>query len=181
MESSSHGRPTIFLDRDGTINATCAEWWKIDAWAFIDGAPEALALLQQHGFALALVTNQSGVARNLYTTGDVGALHAHMNKLLAAYGVSIDAIAICPHGAHERCACRKPASGMRDSIERSLGAIDYTRSWMIGDKESDIGFGAAIGVRTALLKSAYWREDDLRVAPDLIVDSLYDAAKAIVA
>lgn len=173
-------RKVAFLDRDGTINLDAEYVHRIDQWAFIDRVPEALHMLQRAGFALAIVTDQSGIGVGRYTESDVHTLHAHMRELLRSADVTIDAIAFCPHRPDSGCACRKPQPAMAKIIEQQLGPIQYDRSVMIGDKPTDVGFGKAIGTKTILLRSAYWKEEELpTIQPDVVADSLFDAAQRI--
>lgn len=173
-------RPVIYLDRDGTINEDTGYLSEIEHWRFLEGAVEALQLFQANGYALAVVTNQSGIARGMFTDSDVWQLHDFMQQELATFGVAIDAIAICPHGAEDGCPCRKPATGLADIIQQTVDfSVDSTRSWMIGDKSSDVGFGQALGVKTALLTSRYWTADERPIA-DIYAESLLEAAKQIV-
>jgi len=168
------GKKTLFLDRDGTINVDTGSVHTVDDWIFEDGAIEALQKAQSAGYALAVVTNQAAIADGRTSEEKVRTIHAHMREELKAKGVSIDAIAFCPHHRGAGCNCRKPRPGLLDTVVRDLGPIDATGSWMVGDKESDIGFGRAIGVRTVLIRSRYWDTDALTVKPDRIVDSLLD-------
>jgi D-glycero-D-manno-heptose 1,7-bisphosphate phosphatase len=175
-------RRVAFLDRDGTLNADHGYVHRVADWEFLEGAVEAVAALRAQGFAIAVVTNQSGVALGYFTREDVRALHEHVQRELARLGAGIDALAFCPHAATDQCDCRKPRTGMGRSVERQLGEpIDYPASWTIGDKLSDIEFGAALGTRTALLRSRYWSPGDLTRAPDLLADSLLEAARRIAA
>lgn len=169
----------VFLDRDGTINIDTEHWWKKEEWQFTDRAPEALKLLKEAGFALAVVTNQGAIELGLYTAAEVEALHQYMQELLTKEGVQIGAIAYCPHVTATNCDCRKPKTGMAKQIEGQVGPIDYAQSWMIGDKPADMMFGKNIGVQTALIRSGYWHDDDLPARPDIIVKSLYEASLAI--
>ena len=177
-------RPTCkvaFLDRDGTINVDEGYVHRIDEWRFLDGAVDAVVMLGNAGFRVAVITNQSGIAAGRYSMADVSQLHSYMLARMAEEGAIVDAIAVCPHGATDNCTCRKPQTAMADRIARQLDAtIDYAHSWTIGDKLSDIQFGAALGMRTALIRSRYWTEADLDLPPTLVVSSLLDAAIAIV-
>jgi D-glycero-D-manno-heptose 1,7-bisphosphate phosphatase len=173
-------RPLAFLDRDGTINEDFGYVSKIEDWKFLDGSVEAMRQLQQAGFGLAIVTNQSGVARGMYGENDTHLLHEFMRAELQKAEVTIDAIAVCPHGPQDHCPCRKPATGLAKVIENQVPfKIDWDHSWMIGDKPSDVEFGHAIGVRTALLQGQYWRAENEPTA-DICVDSLATAAIHIV-
>jgi D-glycero-D-manno-heptose 1,7-bisphosphate phosphatase len=170
----------VFLDRDGTINVDHGYVHTVQGWEFCKGAPEGLKLLQDAGYTLAIVTNQSGIAHGLYTEGSMLALHEYMKEELAKAGVTISAVGFCPHGRDQKdCDCRKPKSGMAKQIEKVIGPIEYAASWTIGDKEADWGFGKAAGTKTALIRSQYWQEAKLKEKPDLIVDSLFDFAEHI--
>lgn len=171
----------VFLDRDGTINVDRGYVYRRDDWEFAPGAIEGLKLLQSAGFTLAVVTNQSGIAREYYTADDVAALHGHMRSLLATEGVAIEAVAYCPHGPEEDCDCRKPQPGMAKQIEDQLAEpVDFAASWMVGDKPADVGFGAALGLRTILLESRYWQPGELECEPTHTAASLLEAARYIV-
>lgn len=173
-------RKVIFLDRDGPINIDHGYVYRPKEWEFAPRAIEGLKLLQAAGFALGIITNQSGIARKLYTTADMRALHDYILEELRKSGVTINAIAFCPHDRDSTCDCRKPQPGMAKHIEEQIGAIDYAASWTIGDKLADLQFGQNIGTRTVLLRSNYWREAELTSHPDFIVDSLWEAAQKIV-
>lgn len=172
-------KKVIFLDRDGTMNVDTGYTHLASDWQFTDRAVDALKMLQDAGFVLAIATGQSGIGRGMYDEAAMHALHADMNALLKEQEIHIDAIAFCPHIREDNCECRKPKPGMAKAIERQIGSIDYANSWMIGDKIEDVGFGKAIGVKTALIKSRYWNEEAIIQQPDFIVPSLYKAATKI--
>ena len=173
-------QPVIFLDRDGTVNVDHGYLHRIGDWQFIDAAPEAVRSLRDAGFAIALVTNQSGVGRGYFTLDAVRALHDYVQQQLAQHDTRFDAIAICPHRPSDGCMCRKPRTAMAMDIERQLGdSIAYSQSWTIGDKISDIEFGSNLGTHTALLHSRYWDEAPRSSPPDLIAESLYEATQVI--
>ncbi|MDD5110303.1 MAG: HAD family hydrolase [Patescibacteria group bacterium] len=172
-------QPVIFLDRDGVINVDHGYVHRVEDWEFTPQAVEALQMLQQYGFALAIATNQSGIGHHRYPAADMHAVNRHMVNLLAPHGITIAAIAFCPHRRDGDCTCRKPKTGMTEQIERQLGPIDYPRSWSVGDKLADIEFGRALGTHRALIRSRYWQESDLKEKPDCIVNSLFEAAKII--
>jgi D-glycero-D-manno-heptose 1,7-bisphosphate phosphatase len=182
-DPSSNQRSMIFLDRDGTVNVDHGYVYRIPDWRFLDGSIEALILLKSHGHALSIATNQSGIARGMYTADDVAILHHHMCEQLAESDITLDAIAICPHQPGDQCDCRKPAPGLAEQIQRTVAfPIDLSRSWMIGDRITDVEFGRAIGVRTALIHSHYWSADQTSATlADIQCDSLLQAAQAIVA
>lgn len=162
-----------FLDRDGTINVDVGYLSQVDDWRLCDGAGDALIKLAELGFRLAVVTNQSGVARGLISPSELTRIHERMHDDLANHGVELHALAVCPHSPADNCECRKPKTGLVNSVEQQLGAsIDFGRSWMIGDKPTDVEFGNALGTRTALLQSSYWDAEQLGCRPDLVVRDL---------
>jgi D-glycero-D-manno-heptose 1,7-bisphosphate phosphatase len=175
-------RSVVFLDRDGTINADHGFVHCVDQWEFLPGAIEGMRQLAEAGFLLAVVSNQSGVGRGMYSSADVELLHNHLIASLKDAGVSLAATAFCPHTAADRCDCRKPRTGLANAVRQRIGEeIDVPRSWTIGDKPSDCQFGAALGTRTTLLESRYWRpKSALGVNPDITAGSLLEAASLII-
>jgi D-glycero-D-manno-heptose 1,7-bisphosphate phosphatase len=160
-------RPAAFLDRDGVLNVDRDYVHRADQLEWIDGVPEAIRLLNDAGYLVLVVTNQSGVARGYYDEAAIHALHDHMRDTLAAQGARIDAFYYCPHhpngtiGAYTmRCDCRKPGSGMLEQAARDW-PIDRARSFMIGDKDIDIAAATAFGIRSALFNAATDRLPDL--------------------
>ena len=168
----------IFVDRDGTINVDHGYVSEIARWEFVEHAAAALGTLKQKGFKLAVVSNQAGVSDGRFSIADVDRLHDYMAQELRKSGVTLDAIAFCPHG-RTGCDCRKPKPGLAKVVEGAIGPIDYGQSWVIGDKESDVAFGLNLGTRTALIRSRYWQAATLAVRPDIIVNSLDEFARSI--
>ncbi|TKI05879.1 D-glycero-beta-D-manno-heptose 1,7-bisphosphate 7-phosphatase [Martelella alba] len=149
--------PAIFLDRDGTINVDHGYVSEIDDFQFIDGVIEALQELKKMGFALVVVTNQSGIARGKFTEEQFMRLTEWMDWSLADRGVDLDGIYFCPHHPEagsgdyrQDCDCRKPKPGMLLAAQRYLH-IDMAASYMVGDSVKDIQAGRAAGVGTAIL------------------------------
>ncbi len=176
----------VFLDRDGVINVEKEYLHRIGDFEFLPGVPQALRLLKEAGFLLIVVTNQSGVARGYYSLEDVDRLHRHLQDQLAPYGAAVDGFYVCPHhpehGAGDltiNCSCRKPLPGM---IEKAVVdfQIDPARSYLVGDKLSDIEAGQAAGCRSFLVRTGYGGRD-AEVVPDdvAIFDDLPAAARAI--
>ena len=152
-------KPAAFLDRDGVLNVDREYVHRVDQLEWIDGAAEAIKLINDAGYLAIVVTNQSGVARGYYDEAAVGALHAHMKDYLAARGARIDAFYYCPHhpaGTVERfaitCACRKPGIGMLEQAAADW-PIDRAHSFMIGDKDIDVAAAEAFGIRGAKFDS----------------------------
>lgn len=165
-----------FLDRDGTINVDHGYVHRVEDFDFLPGAIEGMKLLQEAGFRLAIVTNQSGIARGMYSTEDVLALHDWLRMDLAANGVVVDAIEFCPHAPQDRCSCRKPEIGMTKQVEKTLGAIEYETSIVIGDKLSDFEFAQQLGAKSYIIRSSYWVPRDLRGKQPFCIGSLVDCA-----
>ena len=141
-------RRAAFLDRDGVINVDTGYLHRVEEFAFVPGAVDAMRRLAEAGYLLVIVTNQSGIARGLFDEAAYATLTRHMLEELARAGVAIAGVYHCPH--LDGCDCRKPAPGM---IQRALGehAIDATASILIGDKGSDIAAGRAAGVGRCFL------------------------------
>ncbi|MDM4772072.1 D-glycero-beta-D-manno-heptose 1,7-bisphosphate 7-phosphatase [Solimonas sp. SE-A11] len=146
-----------FLDRDGVINVDSGYVYRWEDFAFLPGAVGAMRRLAAAGYALVVVTNQSGIARGMYTEPQYQALTAQLRQALAAEGVALAAVYHCPHlpggsvAAYARdCDCRKPAPGMLLRAQQELG-IDMAASLMVGDKPSDIEAARAAGVGRAYL------------------------------
>ncbi|RDV04734.1 D-glycero-alpha-D-manno-heptose-1,7-bisphosphate 7-phosphatase [Undibacter mobilis] len=167
MPAPETSRPAAFLDRDGVLNVDREYVHRADQLTWIDGVPEAIRLLNDAGFLVIVVTNQSGVARGFYDEAAVAALHAHMRGYLAARGAHIDAFYYCPHhpdgkvAAYTmRCDCRKPGTGMFEQAARDW-PIDRARSFMIGDKDIDIAAATAFGIRGAQFNATTDKLPDL--------------------
>ncbi|HET9103114.1 MAG TPA: HAD family hydrolase [Solirubrobacteraceae bacterium] len=143
----------MFLDRDGTIIEDVGYPRDPAAVTVLPGALAALHALRGLGFALVVVSNQSGLARGLVSEAEAKAVHDRFLELCAAGGVRFDAVSYCPHGPEDGCDCRKPAPGMLLAAADRLG-IDLTASFMIGDKASDVEAGRRAGCRTIRLSTA---------------------------
>lgn len=175
-------RPAVFLDRDGTLNREKGYVHTWDAWEWLPGVPQGLAALRAAGYALVVVSNQSGVARGYYGEDAVRALHARVNADLARFGFALDAMYHCPHhpdftGA---CGCRKPAPGMLLRAAREL-RLDLARSWMVGDKLDDIQAGLRAGCRALLVRTGHGAAQGAMPAGVAICPDFTAAARHILA
>jgi D-glycero-D-manno-heptose 1,7-bisphosphate phosphatase len=173
-------RPAIFLDRDGTLNTDVGYLHRLDQLELFPWTTDALRLLKRAGFALVVVTNQSGIAQGLIAEGFVEEAHAEMERRLAAVGAGLDAYYYCPHhprGSVEKfradCRCRKPLPGMIEDARRDLH-LDPTRSWMIGDKWIDVELGHAVGARSILVRTGWGAEQERRRPEGQRVDAICD-------
>jgi D-glycero-D-manno-heptose 1,7-bisphosphate phosphatase len=162
----------LFLDRDGTLNVEVNYLRRPEDLVLIEGVAEALAEARQRGWATVVITNQAGVGRGYFTAETLTRIHARLIEELARRAVALDGIYACLHHPDEGCDCRKPAPGMILAAAAEL-KIDPARSWMIGDRASDLEAGRRAGCRTALVLTGYGQTTaaegchaDL-VAPDL--------------
>ena len=146
-------RRAVFLDRDGTLNVDIGYPRDPDRITLLPGAAEGLRAFTEAGFALVVVSNQSGIGRGLVTPSEAAAVHERICGLLAEAGTKIDDYRYCPHAPEDRCDCRKPRPSMLHDGARKLG-IDLKRSWMVGDKPSDVEAGRRAGCRTVLIGGA---------------------------
>lgn len=175
------GRPAVFLDRDGTIIAERSYLSDPDGIELIPGAVDAMKRLRDAGYALVVVTNQSGIARGLYTLGDYHAVAARLEEELAARGVIADETHFCPHhpDATGPCDCRKPDTGMYRRAGESLG-IDYRASYFVGDKVTDVLPALELGGRGILVRTGYGREHEADAPEGVwVVDDIGQAAERI--
>ena len=140
----------IFLDRDGVINKEKNYLYQKKDFEFIDGVFEACRYFQKIGYQLIVVTNQSGIARSYYQKEDFYKLTKWMLKQFENQGIKILDVFFCPHGPESTCNCRKPNPGMLLEA-REKHKIDMKNSWMIGDKEADVGAANAAGIKNTIL------------------------------
>lgn len=144
-------RRAVFLDRDGVINVNRPDHVKSwDEFVFLPNALAALARLAASDFLVIVTTNQSAIARGLVTEETVRAIHTRMIADVARAGGRIDAVYFCPHHPDDKCACRKPQPGLFLQAARDF-AIDFTRSFVIGDAFSDVAAALAIGAQPILV------------------------------
>ena len=179
-------RKAAFIDRDGVLNEERAFVHRIDDFAFVPGAVEALRMLKAAGYLLVVVTNQSGIARGLYSEADYLALTAYMRERLAAAGVDLDAVEYCPHlpdaavAAYRLdCDCRKPKPGM---LRRAIEALDIEpgESFLVGDRLSDIEAGRAAGIgRGFLVRTGNALPEDSALQSDGIYDDLLACVRTV--
>lgn len=162
------GRPAVFLDRDGTLNVEKEYLHRWEDWEWIPGAIDAIKRLNEAGYLVIVVTNQSGIARGYYTEADVLALHQRVDEDLRHHGARIDAYYYCPHhpqhGAVRDCECRKPEPGMLLAAAREHD-IDLTRSFVIGDKAADVEAALAVGATPILVLTGYGQQEQRDVPP----------------
>jgi D-glycero-D-manno-heptose 1,7-bisphosphate phosphatase len=137
----------VCLDRDGTVIHDANYPRDPRDVRLIPGAAEALAELQRQGYLIVLVSNQSGIGRGYLTPEEADRVHRRVLAELGAACVRVDGAYYCPHAPEDGCECRKPAPGLLLQAAREL-RFDPARSFMVGDKESDVEAGRRAGCRT---------------------------------
>ena len=148
----------VVLDRDGVINFDSVHFIKsTNEWIPIPGSLEAIALLNQSGYRVAIATNQSGISRGLFDMVTLNAIHDKMHKALGQLGGRIDAMFYCPHSAEDNCACRKPKPGMMEEIGRRFSQ-DMEGVPMVGDALRDLQAGAVLGMQPILVRTGKGEE-----------------------
>lgn len=175
------GRPAAFLDRDGTI--VVERYYLSDPAGveLVPGVAPALRRLQEAGWALAIVTNQSGIARGLYSEEDFRAVQARVEELLAREGVRIDRVGYCPHHPDFTgpCECRKPGTQLFRRIAEELG-IDFASSVFIGDRVKDVLPARELGGRAFLVRTGYGALQESEAGDDIeVVDDVAEAVDRV--
>jgi len=180
----------IFIDRDGTLNEDIGYVSTPDDLVLYPWAAEAVRMVNESGLLAIVITNQSGIARGMYTEERLSSIHLRMIEQLACEGARIDAVYYCPHHPEVgdvryrvACDCRKPRIGMLDRAARDH-RIDLKRSFVVGDKASDINLAGNAGARSALVLTGYGREtlthpDLWPCEPEIIAENLLGAVKQI--
>jgi len=167
----------IFLDRDGTINEDVGYLSDAKDFKFLPNAVEGLQLMQEKGYKLNIVTNQSGIGRKMYSLEDYNKVNDFMIKQLEKSNVYIDNVFYCPHRPEIYCKCRKPKTGM---VKRYMVKKSRKDCYVIGDKTSDLRFGELLKIKTTLVLTGEAGRDKLhKTIPNYVVDDLLDFAKNI--
>ena len=178
----------VFFDRDGTINVEVGYLRELKQLVLIPGAGAAIRRLNEAGFKVVLVTNQSGIARGYFTEDFVQETHTLLKRMLQTEGARLDGIYYCPHHPQSgntrytrECECRKPGTGMVEQAARELD-IDVKRSFVVGDKWIDVELGQRAGAAAILVKSGFSPDDPGNVRPgrirepDCIAHTIAEAA-----
>jgi D-glycero-D-manno-heptose 1,7-bisphosphate phosphatase len=191
--SPARSRPAVFLDKDGTLVEDVP--YNVDPAKvrLRPGAGPALRRLADEGFALVVVTNQSGVARGLFPAEALHDVKVRLREVLAPFGAELIGFHACPHHPQgsvppfdRECECRKPKPGLLLRAAEAQG-LDLHRSWMVGDILDDIEAGRRAGCRTVLIDDpnspsgeTEWRGGGYRT-PHAVVAGLEDASRVILA
>jgi len=189
MRNDQTATAAIFLDKDGTLIDDVP--YNVDPRQIrlAPGATEGVSLLAEAGYALVVVSNQSGVARGLFPENAIEAVERRIRELLAALQVPLAGFYYCPHHPQGKiaryaieCSCRKPAPGMIHDAALELG-LDLTNSWVVGDILDDVEAGHRAGCRAVLIDNGHetaWRWNPRR-RPDAVAPDLAVAARVILA
>jgi histidinol-phosphate phosphatase family protein len=177
----------VFLDRDGTLGGD-GGYCHPDDFRLFGNVPSAIRLLNEAGYVVIVVTNQTHIGHGEITVQQMDASFRRLQTELAAAGAHLDGWYICPHRKADACSCRKPSPSLLQQAAREHH-LDLAASWTIGDAgAADILAGAAAGCRTILVRNG-WGENSLgayrhtwaAVEPDYVADDLLDAAQRICA
>ena len=174
--------PTVFLDRDGTINREVHHLSDPAQLELLPGAAEGLRRLVARGCPLVVISNQSPIGRGLFTEERLREINARLAAMLEAEGVSVAGWYWCPHLPDAGCSCRKPAPGLFLRARDELGVI-LESSWIVGDRLSDMQAGRQVGARTILVATGYgpgeYQLPDRPACVDHYVPTLLEAADVI--
>jgi D-glycero-D-manno-heptose 1,7-bisphosphate phosphatase len=178
-------RAAAFLDRDGVINEERNYVYRVEDFRFLPGALEACREFVQAGYLLVIITNQAGIARGYYDTRDFEKLTGWMKERFVEAGAPLTAVYHCPHHPEANieslrvvCDCRKPAPGLILQARRDLG-VDLRRSFLVGDKLSDIEAGRAAGVGKCFLLEGTHAAPAVPHSADAVVRSLAEVSRLL--
>ena len=174
-------RRAVFLDRDGTLIEEKVYVSEPEGVVLLPGTAAALSDLRDAGFALVVVTNQSGIARGLYSEDQYHAVAKRLDDVLAEAGSPVDATMYCPHHPDfgPACQCRKPATGMYRQAAAELG-LSLADSYYVGDKVADVTPALELEGVGVLVRTGYGEEETARVpAGTVVVEDLVEAARLI--
>lgn len=174
-------QPAVFLDRDGTINEQMGYINHICRFHLLPGAAEAIKKLNDAKIPVIVISNQSGLARGYFPEELLVAVHEKMNRLLAEKGAHVDGIYYCPHHPEAKkkefraaCACRKPKPGLVLQAAKEMN-LAPERSFVVGDRWSDIKTAANCGAQSILVRTGYGRGDEQYIGPQQDIQPDYKA------
>ncbi len=175
----------VILDRDGVINEDSSDFVKsVEEWIPIPGSIEAIAALSAGGYTVAVASNQSGIARGLFDIKALDEMHRKLSDLVVAAGGRVECVAVCPHGPHDGCECRKPKPGLLLQIGEHL-AFDLDGVPVIGDSLRDLEAAVAAGAKPILVRTGNGGEVEARLPSMLesvpVFDDLAAAASNLLA
>jgi len=182
----------VFIDRDGTMSEEVGYVNHLSRFKLLPNTASAIKLLNESEILAVVATNQAGVARGYFEEDMILKVHDYMRAELTKNGAKLDAIYYCPHHPSvgkppykNDCNCRKPKPGMILQAEKELG-IDLTKSYMVGDKISDVEFGQKMGLKSVMVLTGYgigeyeYQRKDWKVQPDFLAKDLLEAVEWII-
>ncbi len=177
-------RRAVFLDRDGTISEEMGYLNHLTRFHLFAFAAAAIKRLNDAGWPVIVVTNQSGCSRGFFPEEMIHRVHDKLTTDLAAGGARVDAIYYCPHQKLDNCNCRKPLLGM---LERAASEhrLELTGSWIVSDRNDDLRMAEAIGGRSVLVLTGYgrgdyeWNRSQWPRQPDFVAENLEVAVDTI--
>jgi len=185
-------RPAVFLDRDGTINEQMGYINHLSRFHLLPGVAEAIRILNDRQIPVVVITNQSGLARGYFPRELLEQVHGKMHDQLAEQGATIDGVYVCPHHPEAvaeqyrvRCNCRKPNTGLLEQAAAELN-LDLHRSFLVGDRWSDVRCAVRAGCTPVLVLTGYGRGDHLYIGPgqddqpEFVAESLLEAVRWII-
>lgn len=181
MERSVYRKPAVFLDRDGVLTVEKSYIASVEELELFPYVPECIKCIHEEGYYAIVITNQSGVARGLFTEDALKEMNEHLK-----YATGVDAVYYCPHHPNgivesyrKMCKCRKPETGLFEQACKDF-EIDIDRSYMVGDRAGDILAGQKKGLKTVLLESGYGLERlEAAVTPDYVFKDLRDVLQIL--
>ncbi|MCP4668523.1 MAG: HAD family hydrolase [Deltaproteobacteria bacterium] len=167
-------KPAVFVDRDGTLNEQMGYINHVSRFVLLPGAADAIRLLNKNGHLAIVVSNQSGAARGYFPVELVEEVHAHMRAMLKREDALLDGILFCPHSPGAGCDCRKPGTGLIEKACQEFD-IDMSRSYVIGDRSTDIEMAARADLKGILVETGYGLGEVDHVLPQKAVKPVYVA------
>lgn len=172
--------PAVLLDRDGTINEDTGYLSDPRKVRLLDGAAHAIKRLNHASVKVVVVSNQSGVGRGYFKNSQLSAVNKRLKELLKKEGARIDGIYCCPHRPDENCGCRKPSTGLASKAALKH-SIDLTRSYVVGDKATDVELARNAGAKAILVLTGDGERErpGLKSPADFIAKDLSEAVRWI--
>jgi len=174
---SSSGR-AVFLDRDGTVAPDVTYCRRFGDFHLRPDTGPAVKALKYNDFKIIVITSHSGIARGHFTEETLCKIHNRLRNEIKKFGVELDAIYYCPHHPEHGCACRKPGTGLFLKA-REDHKLDFTQSYVIGEREHDIIAGKATGCKTIFINHNEGNSINQAVKPDYMASDMLEAARWI--
>jgi len=177
----------VFIDRDGTLIKEKEYFRNTKDIFLLPQVAKAIRLLNTNKILAIITTNQSGIARGYFSEKTLQKIHQRLNNLVVQKKAFVDGIYYCPHHPQgvvkkyrKRCYCRKPNPGLAFKANKDLGEIDFRKSYVIGDKDTDIRFAKRIKAKSILVLTGYGKKKKGKVKSDYVTKNLYSAVKWII-